>query len=45
MSGAVKVTLAEAETAIRAKVGYSTNPAYRRSLRLFLAVLDWARDV
>ena len=40
----LRVTLAEAEKAIRAKATCTTNPAYQRHLSKFLRLLDWARS-
>jgi len=40
----VSVNLAEAEEAIRAKAGATTNPEYGRRLNKFLGLLDWARS-
>jgi hypothetical protein len=34
----------DAEAAIRAKAASTTNPGYRRRLRRFLLLLDWARS-
>lgn len=44
MSKSGKVTLAEAEAALRAKAACTSNPAHQRHLLKFLRLLDWARS-
>ena len=39
-----RVSLEEAEKALRAKAAATTNPAYSRRLSKFVRLLDWARS-